>query len=98
MDKPENEFEIRLNEIIYDLATMKETNSDMQDVFDKIAEVHHELFDVTVRILCDDNSSLLYKRLVIKLMADPIIRGINERLARPELFYASESDDVIDIK
>lgn len=98
MNRPENEFEMRLNEIIYDLNTMKKTNSDMQDVFDKIAEVHHELFDVTVRILCDGNSSLLYKRLVIKLMADPIIRGINERLTHPELFYAADSDDVIDTK
>ena len=96
MNKPENEFEMRLNEIKYDLATMKRTNSNMQDVFDKIAEVHHELFDVIVRILCDDDSSLLYKRLVIKLMADPIVRGINERLAHPELFYAADSDDVID--
>ena len=58
MDKPETELEMRLNEIIYDLSTMKRTNSNMYEVFDKIAEVHHELFDVTVRILCDNDSSL----------------------------------------
>ena len=98
MDNEANEFEMRLNEIIYDLSTMKENNSDAQDIFNKIAEAHHELFDVVVRILCDGDSSLVYKRLVIRLMADPIVKGINARLAHPELFYASESDDVIDIK
>lgn len=100
MDKPENEFEMRLNEIIYDLGTMDRANSDVQVIFEKIAEVHHELFDVTVRILCDcdGGESLFYKRQIVRMLADPIVQGINARLKNPELFYASESDDVIDIK
>ena len=97
MGIPENEFEMRLNEIIYDLSTMDRANSDVRVIFDKIAEVHHELFDVTVRILLekDDGKSLFYKRMIVEMLAKPIVEGINARLKNPELFYAQESDDIM---
>ena len=99
MDRPETEFEMRLNEIIYDLGTMDRANSDVQVIFEKIAEAHHELFDVVIRILCDcdDGKSFFYKRRMVQMLADPIVKGINARLMNPELFYAAESDDVIEI-
>ena len=94
-DKLIEEFDQRMKEIAYDLATLHKENSEIGVVFDKMAEANLELFDLLVRTICEDQGMLM-KRLVVMKLSDPIVKGINDRLKNTDLYYAQESDDLID--
>lgn len=94
-DKLIEEFDQRMKEIAYDLATLNKENSKIGVVFDKMAEANLELFDLLVRTICEDQGMLM-KRLVVMKLSDPIVKGINDRLKHTDLYYAQKSDDLID--
>ena len=94
-DKLIEEFDQRMKEIAYDLATLHKENSEIGVVFDKMAEANLELFDLLVRTICEDQGMLM-KRLVVMNLSGPIVKGINDRLKNTDLYYAQESDDLID--
>ena len=94
-DKLIEEFDQRMKEIAYDLTTLNKENRELGVVFDKMAEANLELFDLLVRTVCEDQEMLM-KRLVVMKLSDPIVKGINDRLKHTDLYYAQESDDLID--
>lgn len=97
VDKLIEEFDQRMREIAYDIATLskKETHEPISVIFDKMAEANLELFDLLVRTICEDQGMLM-KRLVVMKLSDSVVKGINDRLRDTGLYYAQESDDLID--
>lgn len=100
MGKTGDEFELRLREIIYDLQTMSENKNpakeDVDFIFDKVAEVQLELHDTVIRTIIEGiPNSLTLAQFVSNQIATRVLSGYKDRSRAPELFYAQESDDIM---